>query len=36
MKTKLQKEIEHFKKVINCDGVCQEIGDDMRRMELKK
>lgn len=32
----LQKEIEYFKKVINYDGVCQEIDEDMKRMRLKK
>lgn len=32
----LQREIEHFKKVINYDKVCQEIDEDMRRMMLKK
>ena len=32
----LQREIEHFKEVINYDGVCQEIDEDMRRMGLKK
>ena len=32
----LQREIEHFKKVINYDGMCQEIDEDMRRLGLKK
>lgn len=32
----LQREIEHFKKVINYDGVCQEINEDMRRLSLRK
>ena len=32
----LQREIEHFKKVINYDGVCQEINEDMRRLNLRK
>lgn len=27
----LQREITHFKKVINYDGVCQEIDEDMKR-----
>lgn len=31
----LQREIEHFKKVINYDDVCQEIDEDMRRLGLK-
>lgn len=32
----LQREVEHFKKVINYDGVCQEIDEDMIRLGLKK
>ncbi len=32
----LQREIEHFKKVINYDGVCKEIDDDMKRVRLKR
>lgn len=32
----LQREIEHFKKVINYDEVCQEIDEDMIRLGLKK
>lgn len=32
----LQREIEHFKKVINYDDVCQEIEDDMKRLGLRK
>lgn len=32
----LQREIEHFKKVINYDDVCQEIEEDMKRRGLKK
>ncbi len=32
----LQREIEHFKKVINYDHVCQEIGEDMKRKGFKK
>lgn len=31
----LQREIEHFKKVINYDDVCKEIGDDMKRLGMK-
>ncbi len=32
----LQREIEHFKGVINYEGVCQEIDEDMRRLGLRK
>ena len=32
----LQREIEHFKETINYEGICQEIDEDMKRMELKK
>ena len=32
----LQREIEYFKKVINYDGVCKEIDDDMKRVRLKR
>ena len=32
----LQREIEHFKKVINYDDVCKEIDDDMKRLGLKR
>lgn len=32
----LQREIEHFKNVINYDGVCQEISEDMKRLGLRK
>ena len=32
----LQREIEHFKKVINYDDICKEIAEDMKRMRLKK
>ena len=32
----LQREIEHFKKVINYDAVCKEIDDDMKRLGLKR
>ncbi len=31
----LQREVEYFKKVINYDGVCQEIDEDMKRLGLK-
>lgn len=31
----LQREVEHFKKVINYDDVCQEIDEDMKRLGLK-
>lgn len=32
----LQREIEHFKEVINYKEVCQEIDEDMKRLGLKK
>lgn len=32
----LQREIEHFKKEINYDEICQEINDDMRKVMVKK
>ena len=32
----LQREIEHFKEVINYEDVCQEIDEDMKRLRLKK
>ena len=32
----LQREIEHFKKVINYDDVCKEIDDDMKRLGLRR
>ena len=32
----LQREIEQFKKVINYDGVCQEIEEDMKKLRFKK
>ena len=32
----LQREIEHFKKVINYEDVCKEIDDDMKRLGLRK
>ena len=32
----LQREIEHFKKVIDYDSVCQEIDEDMRRLGFKR
>ena len=32
----LQREIEHFKKVINYDDVCKEIDDDMKRLGFKR
>ena len=31
----LQREIEHFKKVINYDAVCKEIEEDMRKKGFK-
>lgn len=31
----LQREIDHFKKVIDYDGVCQEIDEDMKRLGMK-
>lgn len=31
----LQREIEHYKKVIDYDGVCQEIDEDMKRMGIR-
>ncbi|MBR1416392.1 MAG: hypothetical protein IJ572_01050 [Bacilli bacterium] len=32
----LQREVEHFKKVINYDDVYKEIDDDMKRLGLKR
>ena len=32
----LQREIEHFKEVINYDKVCHEIDEDMEKLRLKK
>lgn len=32
----LQREIEHFKKVVNYDDVCKEIDDDMKRLGLRR
>lgn len=32
----LQREIEHYKKTINYDGVVEEIDQDMRRLGLRK
>ncbi len=32
----LQREVEHFKKVIDYDAICQEIEEDKKRMGLKK
>lgn len=32
----LQREIDHFKKVINYDDVCKEIDEDMKKLRLKK
>lgn len=32
----LQREIEHFKNVINYDDICREIDDDMKRLGLRK
>lgn len=32
----LQREIEHFKKEINYDGICREIKEDMRKIRSKK
>lgn len=32
----LQREIEHYKKVINYDDLCKEISDDMKRLGLRK
>ena len=32
----LQREIDHFKKVINYDEVCKEIDDDMKRLGLRR
>ncbi len=32
----LQREIEHYKKVINYEAICQEIEDDMNRLIFKK
>lgn len=31
-----QREIEHYKKVINYDAVVEEINQDMKRLGLKK
>lgn len=31
----LQREIEHFKKVINFDALCKEVDEDMKRLGLK-
>ena len=36
MTTKLQREIEYFKKVINYDDICQVIDEGMKRMGLKR
>ena len=32
----LQREIEHFKKLINYEDICREIDEDMKRLRLKK
>lgn len=32
----LQREIEHFKKEIDYDGICQEIDEDMKTLGLRK
>lgn len=32
----LQREIEHYKKVIDYDAVCQEIDEDMKRLGIRK
>ena len=32
----LQREIEHYKKVINYDAVCKEIDDDMKILGIRK
>ena len=32
----LQREIEHFKKVINYEDICKEIDRDMKKLGLKK
>ena len=32
----LQREIEHYKQVIDYDGVCREIDEDMKRLGIRK
>ena len=32
----LQREIEHFKKEIDYDGICQEIDEDIKTLGLRK
>ena len=32
----LQREIEHYKKTINYDGVVEEISQDMKRLGIRK
>ncbi len=31
----LQREIERFKETINYEEICQEIDEDMKRLELR-